>query len=170
MQDEFGVLVEACCVGIGLAHFWYKIPNLLRHSVDERRFRRVRSIQSRFLIPHRLLWDCIDVFNQADRSRLSGVLTAIAGLFTFRSSTAGDVLRLAQLNGHWFRRAYRAANLFGYFLLPWWHGLRELDARHFRELAMAFATGGACLMLVFMALRGGTSWGQDRRCWTCLEA
>ena len=73
MQDEFCVLVEACCVGIGLAHFWYKIPNLLRHSVDERRFRRVRSIQSRFLIPHRILWDCIDVFNQADRSRLSGM-------------------------------------------------------------------------------------------------
>jgi len=39
----------------------------------------------------------------------------------------------------------------------------ELDARHFRELAMAFATGGACLMLVFMALRGGTSWGQAYR-------
>lgn len=39
----------------------------------------------------------------------------------------------------------------------------ELDARHFRELAMAFATGGACLMLVFMAMRGGTSWGQGYR-------
>ncbi|OLP83371.1 hypothetical protein AK812_SmicGene35860 [Symbiodinium microadriaticum] len=39
---------------------------------------------------------------------------------------------------------------------------KELDARHFRELAMAFATGGACLMLVFMAMRGGTSWGQEQ--------
>lgn len=31
---------------------------------------------------------------------------------------------------------------------------QELDAQHFRELAMAFAAGGACLMAVFGVMRG----------------
>eukprot|EP00913_Durusdinium_trenchii_P029980 g28093.t1 len=37
---------------------------------------------------------------------------------------------------------------------------QELDAQHFRELAMAFAAGGACLMAVFggpMITDGGSS-------------
>eukprot|EP00434_Breviolum_minutum_P039341 symbB.v1.2.034930.t3/scaffold4597.1/size37581/6 len=46
--------------------------------------------------------------------------------------------------------------LFLFSMAAWTFGvtLPELDAQHFRELAMAFVAGGACLTLVFGVIRG----------------